>query len=298
MKMLVVINPVSGDSDNESLVTVLENLAREQGVDLDIYLTTGNNDTARIEEQLKQKKYDRIAAFGGDGTINMVALLAREHKLPLGIIPGGSSNGLAKDLQIPSDPEKAFGLVLRSEKKLGLDMILVNNKHHILHMGDVGANTNLLERMDQSKDSTINDLADFAKEFVEDNRFKYNIRTSQTELKGKASMITFCNARKYGTGVPLTLRTTPSDGQFELVIFNEIRVSTLVNSALAAINDSFLSEDDREVLKVSTATIEFQFPQKWQMDGEVMPPSKDLKLEVLPNQVRVICGDDCPYIGP
>ena len=49
-----------------------------------------------------------VAAWGGDGTVNGAAAGVAGTGIPLAIIPGGSGNGLARDLTIPFDPAQAF----------------------------------------------------------------------------------------------------------------------------------------------------------------------------------------------
>src|SRR5688500_20294820 len=61
-----------------------------------------------------------VMAWGGDGTINEVAraLVQRDESgaVPpaLGIIPGGSGNGLSRELRLPFDPAQAIERALRS----------------------------------------------------------------------------------------------------------------------------------------------------------------------------------------
>jgi diacylglycerol kinase (ATP) len=50
----------------------------------------------------------KVIAIGGDGTINEVASALLKTNIPMGIIPMGSGNGLARHLQIPLQFEKAL----------------------------------------------------------------------------------------------------------------------------------------------------------------------------------------------
>ena len=49
-----------------------------------------------------------MIAWGGDGTVNGAASGVAGTGIPFAIIPGGSGNGLARDLSIPFDPAAAF----------------------------------------------------------------------------------------------------------------------------------------------------------------------------------------------
>ena len=61
-----------------------------------------------LAQKAIQKGATRIIAVGGDGTINEVASVLVNTNIPLGIIPIGSGNGLARHLNIPLNPLKAL----------------------------------------------------------------------------------------------------------------------------------------------------------------------------------------------
>lgn len=50
---------------------------------------------------------DHILVWGGDGSINQVLEPLIKAGIPLGIIPGGSANIMARELSIPLDPYEA-----------------------------------------------------------------------------------------------------------------------------------------------------------------------------------------------
>ena len=69
----------------------------------------------------------KIIAVGGDGTINEVASVLVGTSIPLGIIPLGSGNGLARHLNIPLNYKKAFQKVLVGAS-IKIDVGYINNK--------------------------------------------------------------------------------------------------------------------------------------------------------------------------
>ena len=58
-----------------------------------------------------------VLAWGGDGTINEVACALAYHDVPLGIIPAGSGNGLARELGVALKPETAIAEALKAEPR-------------------------------------------------------------------------------------------------------------------------------------------------------------------------------------
>lgn len=72
---------------------------------------------------------DRIVVGGGDGTLNaaLEAVLASER--PLGILPMGTANDLARTLEIPLDPGQATEIIVRGRLSR-IDLGWVNGKHY------------------------------------------------------------------------------------------------------------------------------------------------------------------------
>ena len=71
---------------------------------------------------------DLVVAVGGDGTVNRVINAVADRDIPVGIIPCGSSNDLAGQLGIPSDPRRACR-VIRSARLTDIDLISVNGRY-------------------------------------------------------------------------------------------------------------------------------------------------------------------------
>jgi diacylglycerol kinase family enzyme len=58
-----------------------------------------------------------LVAAGGDGTVNAVAAAALEHDLPLGVLPMGTLNHFARDLDIPDDVDAAIATIAAGHER-------------------------------------------------------------------------------------------------------------------------------------------------------------------------------------
>lgn len=296
MKALLVINPKAGNSDKMSFVEEAKAFAKSQKVDLKIHWTNGKTDQEDIAQLIQEEKINRVIAAGGDGTVRMTAIAIKKGKVLLGIVPLGTSNGLATDLQIPKTPIEAFKTAIFSTTTLNLDFICVNNTNYMLHIGDLGANANLIKRFEKDPEEGY---AAYTKHLIEElqnlGSFDYTIDSDGKISEGSAQMIAFCNARKFGSGIPLTLSGHPGDGKFELVIYKEINFSTLVNSTLSTLNDAFFNLDHREIIECQSAKIQLRPKVLMQLDGELYQEVKEVSLNIEEAQVELICSIDCPY---
>src|SRR5687767_9659908 len=74
---------------------------------LDVVDTQSRGHASDLAKEAVDLGFDAILAFGGDGTINEVAQDMVSTDIALGIIPGGSTNVMARSLGIPIDPVDA-----------------------------------------------------------------------------------------------------------------------------------------------------------------------------------------------
>ncbi len=143
---LVVANPAT-KGDVSSYVAAIR-AAAPPGVDVAVrYTRKGDNPLADIDDLIEHA--DILIAAGGDGTVGTVAHAAVIRKIPLGIIPAGSTNIVARDLGIPSEPGAAASLIFGRHQIRAIDLGWCND-HWFLHMGGSGVDSKLFLAADQS----------------------------------------------------------------------------------------------------------------------------------------------------
>ena len=289
MKILFVINPVAGGINKQPFLEKAKTLCEKYGIEYFFFKTKGEDDEARLREALDNFYPDKVASVGGDGTTLLTAKTLLNKDFPFGIIPVGSANGMANELFVSLDPIVALQDLIMSQVILNLDMLVINDKHHMLHIGDVGINANIVDAYakDQNKG-----MATYAKYFMaklrEINPFSFKIKTEGKEYKERGIMVGICNSRKYGTGIPLNLNGDPTDGKFEIVVIKDINLGSLIKAGLSKFDEYFYDNQDRKVITTTEAEILFDTPRLLQLDGEVVGEFEKLKINILKGAVKVI----------
>lgn len=104
MRIALVANPYSGKKRGDARLPAVEARLTALGVDVDTLRTERHEHAYELIRDLDPRGYDGVVAMGGDGTnYQVLNALLRHHPeaLPsLGILPGGSGNSFAKDLDI------------------------------------------------------------------------------------------------------------------------------------------------------------------------------------------------------
>ena len=109
----LILNPRAGRGRAARTRAVLEAELRRAGVAYRLHETDRPGHATDLARAVAEEA-TAVVAVGGDGTVHEVVrgLLAAEAPAPLGVVPIGSGNDLAKALGLPRRPAEALGIVL------------------------------------------------------------------------------------------------------------------------------------------------------------------------------------------
>lgn len=132
LKTYVIQNPVSGLSDAPTIRDKISRVMEENNIPFEIYETTGHEDLYDIVKAAIGRGFERFVAVGGDGTISGVASGLVNTKLPLVIIPAGTVNALARELQIPFTLDEAIRWWVEGGRSKFIDVLEARERFYLL----------------------------------------------------------------------------------------------------------------------------------------------------------------------
>ena len=127
-KIQLIYNPYAGVREFPKLLDLTLDVFNSRGYELHIFRTTHREDFAELINRRDCSDFEAVLVAGGDGSVNLTvnAILKSGRDIPMGIIPAGTSNDLARHLGISEDLSAALKGV--SNMKIGLiDVGLVND---------------------------------------------------------------------------------------------------------------------------------------------------------------------------
>lgn len=297
MKLLIVNNPISGDVDKTDIVKSARRTANGLGYQVAYFETTGKEDLRRLREKIDKEKPDKIAVFGGDGTFSLGAKATMHSGIPLGVVPCGSANAMARELGVEGNSDSAFEDILQSRYYADLDLIRINGEHYCLHIADVGINADIVADYDRDEDRGMTAYGKYLLKALSDTEpFPVQVIRPGHTLETECVMIGFSNGRKFGTGVPINTVGNPFDGKFEIDIISEMSAIHAVKAGLSAISEFFADGDHRQTLSVSEATVRFDRPRDLQIDGEAMGKFQEVRLEIERGAIQYVTTAANPYL--
>ena len=282
--IIIVVNPVSGAVEKKEIVDSTLLFAKNENLESILYETSGKKDIENIKNLYNIHKPERIIIIGGDGTIRMVAEAIAKEDVILGIIPAGSANGFALDLDLQLTLEKNLEVAFLHQF-MEVDIITINDKISI-HLSDLGLNAELIKNYEQGEIhgkwgyalNTITTLFDSGEPFTA------KVKANNETFGYVARMIVIANAKKYGTGVVINPNGVMNDGKFELVIlknFDLIIFGQIISGNMPS------DPDDVEIISTDKATIELNAPVSFQIDGEYCGTETKLDIKILHKQLKI-----------
>lgn len=234
-----------------------------------------------------KKNPDVLVAVGGDGTVNFTAQIASAMKLPMGILPAGSANGMAKELDIPNKHENALQAMIDGKPEK-TDAVLINDDRICLHLSDVGMNAQLIKYFE---DKGIRGKTGYARVVIKTLMNKQMIRVKlhngqKGSITKDALMITIANAGKFGSGATINPLSDLNDGLFELIVVKKLSIRAVMHMFLRG---GKFNPKDVEVYQTDNVEISPKRAAHFQVDGEYLGKTKFVKAEILKSYVDIIC---------
>ncbi len=214
-KALLVINRHSrrGKANFAQAVEILDGLG--------FYLiTTPVNDFAEFPRIIAKYRdnIDLIIVGGGDGTLNAIVDSLVNIDLPLGIIPLGTANDLARTLSIPTSIPEACRIIAEGNTKK-IDLGLVNGKY-FFNVASMGLGVKITQKLTKGLKRRLGILAygwTALQVLTQTRPFSAEIQTDAGEsIRVKTLQIAVGNGRYYGGGMPISEDAAIDDQRLDL----------------------------------------------------------------------------------
>ena len=278
-----IINPNAG-SKNKAKYTKLIHLIKANSTHT-IWETTEPLEAVGFARKAIEQGATRIIAVGGDGTINEVASVLVGKSIPLGIIPVGSGNGLARHLNIPLNFKKAFQKALVGAS-IKIDVGYINNKPFFCTAG-VGFDAAVAHRFANSSGrGLINYMKATIKTLFNYKPIEVSINKAPLE---KVFSLSIANANQFGNNAFISPFSNIQDGQLELVkigILNKIQAGIL---AVRLFKKSIHHSKNVTLASCKEASIHYVKNAPIHIDGEnLLTDNELLNITISPLALTVI----------
>jgi len=283
----VVINPVSGTKSKKNIPARVTKIIDQYEYDIHIFMTGYEGHGTQIAKEGVNNKIDCIVAVGGDGTINEIAKVLVNTDVTLGIIPSGSGNGLARDLNIPMNYSKALK-VLKDGVVKRIDYGIANGNIFFCTCG-VGFDAEVSEKaLTQTSRGIMMYAKNMITTFIDYKPEKYRITTDGGVFEDEAFLITCANASQYGNNAYIAPYADIQDGKMNLVILKPISALDVPRTMIQMFSKNINNNVKQLELITEKAVIERTKEGVMHLDGNALYTEKDIKVEIIKQGLNVI----------
>ena len=237
--------------------------------------------------RLHRQQVNLVIVGGGDGSIREAAAGLVETRLPLGILPMGTANDLARTLNLPSDIEGACA-VIAAGKTRKIDVGQANDKYYF-NVASLGLSAQIARALDKETKRSWGWLA-YAKTafFVSmtARSFHVEIRSAEGMTHLRTLLVAVGNGRYYGGGMSLCPDASIEDGRLELASMRCRSWWRLVWLASAIRLGHHFRTSDIRTMTGDRFEIRTRSPMPIDADGEIVTCTP-ATFRVLPQAVTV-----------
>lgn len=293
-RVLVIVNPSSGRGKADAVETTIDKALRGVGAEPTVRRTGGADDATTWAADAATDGFDVVLVAGGDGTVTAAAtgMLRGGHGLPLGVVPLGTGNGMARVLRLPIDPAKAIAALQKGEL-MQLDVMRrVDDGALALIFFGAGLDAEINRDADAESKARLGYLAYFAaaaRNMWGRRNHHVTLTIDGHEEVLAAHTVTVFNAASLElVGVDVGPDVDPHDGQLDVAV---LRNPGFWQSAAQVLRLVSGTRGIGELRSATRVRIEAEPPLLVHADGDVIG-STPLEVEVVPGALAVIAAHD------
>jgi len=286
-KVYAIINPKSGTSSKQSLPQKIAQELDARKYETHIFITGYAGHGSEIAQRAIEDKADYVIAVGGDGTVNEVARTLINTNITLGIIPLGSGNGLARDLQIPMNSKEALEII-KDDNIIKIDYGIANDNIFFCTCG-MGFDAMVSERAAREKKrGTLMYMKNILEAFVEEKPQTYEIVFPEGTIKDKAFVVTCANAGQYGYNAFIAPNADIQDGKMNIVIIKPLNILDVPQTTLQLFSKNL--DNNKKMLQVLTNEVQIKREHEGVMhvDGDPIRTGKEINVKIIQNGLKVL----------
>ena len=266
-KIFLIINKYAGHKDGARAVDLVIPYLRKNNSLVEYSFTNYPGHATELAQKAVADKYDLIVAVGGDGTVNEVAQALVGKGTPMGIIPMGSGNGLARELGISMNIKKSRK-TLNYGKNIELDVCKLHQQRFLCTSG-IGFDAMIAHKMSQASSRGFMKYVQLViRESISFRPIKVKMTIDGKTFENSVFLITFANASQFGNNAYIAPQASMTDGLIDVVIVNRFLKIWMPFFAVALFSGKITWLPFVECYKAHQIDIEMANTTYFHFDGE------------------------------
>jgi YegS/Rv2252/BmrU family lipid kinase len=285
----IIINPISGGVSPRvarARAQLALAVVDAHGDPVEVLMTERVGHARELAKSAVRRGARLVLAWGGDGTINEVASALAFDEVPLGIVPAGSGNGLARELGIDPRPERAIADALQAVPR-PMDVGEIDG-HLFANIAGIGFDAHIAAQFATATRRGFSGYARITARALASYVPKhYTVTIGGVETTHRAVLVTIANSAQFGNNARIAPNARVDDGVLDLVVFEERSRFATVCQMPRLFNNTVERAPGCTIRRITEATIESELPMTYHVDGEPVEGGKMLRARIHPAALRI-----------
>ncbi|MGV8963096.1 MAG: diacylglycerol/lipid kinase family protein [Candidatus Saccharimonadaceae bacterium] len=286
-KVCVIINPVSGTGSKQAIPEKIAAAFDPKKYDVLIRFTGYAGHATEITKKAVRENFKYVIAAGGDGTVNEIARAMVGTKCILGIIPMGSGNGLARDLNISMNLDKSIETISNGVVRI-IDYGVANDNIFFCTCG-VGFDAFVSEKFaDEKMRGPIGYMKNILESVIDFKSEEYELTYDGETIKERAFVVTCANASQYGNEAYIAPNADMEDGKMNISLIKPINALEMPQTTIQLFTKSL--HKNSKVINILTSDLLIKRNRSGVMhvDGESIDAGKEINVKIIPKGLHVL----------
>jgi len=285
-KVCLIINPVSGTESKKNIPEEVAAAFDQKKYDVIIRITGYPDHATEIAREAVKNRFTYVLTAGGDGTVNEVAKALVHSETTLGIIPFGSGNGLARELGIPMDSEKAIDIILKGNRRT-IDYGVANDHIFFCTCG-FGFDAFISDRFaEEKKRGPLGYVRNILESAVDFKSEEYELTYDEGTITERAFVLTCANASQYGNEAYIAPGASMDDGKMNVSLLKPLHALEIPQTTLQLFTKNIDKNSKMTTLITQKLTIKRTRAGMMHVDGEPVETEKEIAVKIVPGGLRV-----------
>jgi YegS/Rv2252/BmrU family lipid kinase len=294
LKLLLIYNSNAGGKRAGKVLPEVEKNFRDRNLETDLRLTDYSWQGIEILRDIDLSAYDGVVSSGGDGTlfevINGYMQNDGQKKPPIGIIPNGTGNAFAKEINLKSfEWEKAIDIIAGKKiRKIDVAQFTTEGKKYFyINMLGVGWSADVARTVTKLKSfGEVSYLLGVLYHILFLKSFNATIEIDGKKIEHEAIFIQVGNTVYTGSNFVMSPDAVVDDGFLDIIVVNKLSRLRILKLLPTVFRGKHVLEKEVDVFKGKKIHILTDSPKSIVTDGEVFG-NTPMEVECLPQAIPV-----------